>query len=42
MVTGRRCEQGGVVQKYPEALPFLLATGVEAVMLVILVALALR
>ena len=42
VVTGRRYEQGGVVQKYPEALPFLLATVVEAVMLVVLVALALR
>lgn len=42
MVTGRRYEQGGVVQRYPEALPFLLATVVEAVMLVVLVSLALR
>lgn len=42
IVTGRRYEQGGVVQRYPEALPFLLATVVEAVMLVVLVALALR
>ena len=41
-VTGRRYEQGGVVQRYPEALPFLLATTAEAVIVVVLVALALR